>query len=197
MEREDGNPSVVSRIISFFSGMGKKRKTRGRTAASRSHFRTLSMMTLPPIDISAYGDPDTILYTFKVWDHRTEGRIHINKRDLELYQADPEGSEGKTQGGRHAGGRGLRPLCRPGYCAPGWKIRGGLPRGDLVAVAATDKNGDASFLVNTEKPGSYVKETAPSIPRMGIRGRRASMMAAPSPPPPEGFGRLPTRTMGR
>ena len=44
---------------------------------------------LEPIDVSGYGASGTILYTFKVWDHRTEGRIHINKRDLELLQCGP------------------------------------------------------------------------------------------------------------
>ena len=37
-------------------------------------------------------------YTFKVWDHRTEGRLHINKRDLELYRADGDKSYGLTRG---------------------------------------------------------------------------------------------------
>ena len=34
---------------------------------------------LGALDVSAYGEPDTILYTFKVWVHRTEGRLHITK----------------------------------------------------------------------------------------------------------------------
>ena len=54
--------------------------------------------SLDSIDVSAYGNPGLILYTFKVWDHRTEGRIHINKRDLELYKADMDSSFGQTQG---------------------------------------------------------------------------------------------------
>ena len=37
-------------------------------------------------------------YTFEVYDHRTEGQIHINKRDLELYRQDAVSSYGKTQG---------------------------------------------------------------------------------------------------
>ena len=53
---------------------------------------------LEPMDPSDYGDPLRCLYRFKIWDHRTEGRIHINKRDLELYKGNPEGSYGKTQG---------------------------------------------------------------------------------------------------
>ena len=53
---------------------------------------------LPAIDTSGYGDADTVLYTFKVWDHRTEGEIYINKRDLELVRADAEESYGRTQG---------------------------------------------------------------------------------------------------
>ena len=129
MEREDGKPSVVSRMISFFSGDGEEEEDEGEDGSVTVSFPDFIDDDLPPIDISAYGDPDTILYTFKVWDHRTEGRIHINKRDLELYQADPEGSEGKTQGDATLEGAVYGLFGRPGYCAPGWEIRGDLPRG--------------------------------------------------------------------
>lgn len=56
---------------------------------------------LGSMDVSGYGKPDTILYTFKVWNHRTEGRLHINKRDLELHRADGDRSYGLTQGMPH------------------------------------------------------------------------------------------------
>ena len=53
---------------------------------------------LGSMDISGFGDPDTFLYQFRIWDHRTEGRIYINKRDMQLYETDPETSYGKAQG---------------------------------------------------------------------------------------------------
>lgn len=50
-----------------------------------------------PIDQDSY-DSDHTGHTFVVRDHRTEGELHINKRDLELYEEDEEDSYGKSQG---------------------------------------------------------------------------------------------------
>ena len=48
-----------------------------------------------PIDQDSY-DSDHTGHTFVVRDHRTEGELHINKRDLELYEQDMEDSYGKS-----------------------------------------------------------------------------------------------------
>ena len=49
---------------------------------------------LGALDVSAYGEPDTILYTFKVWDHRTEGRLHtVSYTHLSMPR---DRKEGKT-----------------------------------------------------------------------------------------------------
>ena len=60
--------------------------------------------------------------------------------------------------------------------------------GDLVAVAATDKNGDASFLVNTEKPGSYVKEDGTIHTPDGDTGPESLYDGGSITSSPEGFG---------
>lgn len=111
---------------------------------------------LDPMDTSGYGSPDTILYTFKVWDHRTEGRIHINKRDLELYQGDQDGSYGQTQGDGTLEGAVYGLFAAQDLIHPDGKSGVVYNQNDLVAVAATDQQGDASFLVYTEKPGTCV-----------------------------------------
>lgn len=49
-----------------------------------------------PIDQDSY-DSDHTGHTFVVRDHRTEGELHINKRDLELYEQDMEDSYGKAR----------------------------------------------------------------------------------------------------
>lgn len=188
VEREDGNPSVVSRIISFFSGDGEEEEDEGDDGSVTVSFPDFIDDDLPPIDISAYGDPDTILYTFKVWDHRTEGRIHINKRDLELYQADPEGSEGKTQGDATLEGAVYGLFAAQDIVHPDGKSGAIYHAGDLVAVAATDKNGDASFLVNTEKPGSYVKEDGTIHTPDGDTGPESLYDGGSITSSPEGFG---------
>ena len=56
---------------------------------------------------------------------RTEGEIHINKRDLDLKAGDNEAydSYGDAQGRRRTGGCGSTACSRRKICAPGWKDR--------------------------------------------------------------------------
>lgn len=109
---------------------------------------------LDEIGTGSYGAPSQILYTFKVWDHRTEGEIHINKRDLELDRADSEISYGQSQGDATLEGAVYGLFAAQNLVHPDGKSGAIYHQNDLVAVAATDKNGDASFLAFTEKPGT-------------------------------------------
>ena len=113
---------------------------------------------LGALDVSAYGEPDTILYTFKVWDHRTEGRLHINKRDLELYRADGDKSYGLTQGDATLEGAVYGLFAAQDIIHPDGKSGTIYNQNDLTAVAATDKQGNASFLAYTEKPGTRLSD---------------------------------------
>ena len=110
--------------------------------------------SLDSIDVSAYGNPGLILYTFKVWDHRTEGRIHINKRDLELYKADMDSSFGQTQGDASLEGAVYGLFAAQDIIHPDGKSGIIYNQNDIVSIAATDKNGDASFLACTEQPAT-------------------------------------------
>lgn len=125
---------------------------------------------LDPIDPSGYGDPSKVLYTFKVWDHRTEGRIHINKRDLELYRADQDGSYGQSQGDGTLEGAVYGLFAAQDLNHPDGKSGIIYNRNDLVAVAATDQQGDASFLAFTEKPGTRLDQDGNILPPAGITG---------------------------
>lgn len=107
-----------------------------------------------PISTDDYGDAGRILYTFKVWNHRTEGRIHINKRDLELYQEDPDQSYGLTQGDATLEGAVYGLFAAQDIQHPDGKTGVVYRKDDLAAIAATDKRGDASFLTFTEAPGT-------------------------------------------
>ena len=109
---------------------------------------------LEPMDPSDYGDPLRCLYRFKIWDHRTEGRIHINKRDLELYKGNPEGSYGKTQGNATLEGAVYGLFAAQDIIHPDGKSSVVYGRDQLTAIAATDKEGNASFLAYTECPGT-------------------------------------------
>lgn len=113
---------------------------------------------LPEMDVSSYGEGETILYTFKVWDHRTEGKIFINKRDLELYRDDKEGSFGKNQGDATLEGAVYGLFAAQDVIHPDGKSGVIYSQNDLTAVAATDQEGNAVFLAYTEKPGTFLGE---------------------------------------
>ena len=53
---------------------------------------------------------------------------------------------------------------------------------DLVAVATTDKNGDASFLAYTEKPGTRLDDDGNIKPLEGLTGPENCTMVHPSHP---------------
>ncbi len=107
---------------------------------------------LGSMDISGFGDPDTFLYQFRIWDHRTEGRIYINKRDMQLYETDPETSYGKAQGDGTLEGAVYGLFAAEEIVHPDGKSGVIYRKDDLTAVAATDKEGNAAFLAYTEAP---------------------------------------------
>ena len=107
---------------------------------------------LGAMDVSSYGNPDTFLYQFRVWDHRTEGKIYINKRDMQLYEADPEESYGKTQGDGTLEGAVYGLFAAADIIHPDGKSGVVYRKDDLTAIAATDKEGNAAFLAYTEAP---------------------------------------------
>lgn len=133
------------------------------------------------------GPSGRVAHTFVVYDHRTEGQIHFNKRDLALAGTEKENEEkegmeesgaydsyGDTQGDAVLSGAvyGLfaaDPIYGPDtqFDADGTVVTGtGLlfDANDLVAVATTDQNGDGSFMVITERPHSiYDYETGQII----------------------------------
>lgn len=96
---------------------------------------------------------------WRIYDHRTEGEVHINKKDLDLKQGENESYNalGDSQGDATLEGAVYGLFAAMKICASGRENRGSLPGNHLVAVATTDKNGDASFLACTEAPGrTYV-----------------------------------------
>lgn len=105
-------------------------------------------------------------HTFAIYDHRVPGQIHFNKRDMDL-EAGENGSYvsyGDTQGDATLEGAVYGLFAADDIYGPdtrrgenGEAIAGTgiiFDANDLVAVAATDKNGDGSFLAITEKPHS-------------------------------------------
>lgn len=114
--------------------------------------------------IDPWGSSDRIGYHFQVSDHRTEGEIHINKRDLELYKKDPDGSYGKTQGDATLEGAVYGLYAAQDITHPDGKSGAVYRQDELVALATTDKNGDASFMAYTEE-----SETSKKVPNLDGR----------------------------
>ena len=113
------------------------------------NFKPSEVPTISPIDGSI------VDHTFVVYDHRTEGEIHINKRDLYLkdgendnYDAYGDAVGDGTLEGAVYGLFALQNINHPdGHTGTVYQ------KDDLVAVATTDRNGDASFMAYTEAPG--------------------------------------------
>ena len=99
------------------------------------------------------GDSGEPAGTIHVTDHRTEGEIHINKRDMQL-KAGENGtydSYGDTQGDASLEGAVYGLYAAEDIVHPDGTTGVVYRAGDLTAVAATDKNGDASFMAYTEE----------------------------------------------
>lgn len=115
---------------------------------------------VPPISQSSYPS-DYTGYSYVVRDHRTEGELHINKRDMELYEQDEEDSYGKFQADATLEGAVYGLYAAEDIIHPDGKTGKVFSAGELVSIAATDKNGDASFVVITE-----TSETSKDVPNL-------------------------------
>lgn len=112
------------------------------------------------------GPADHMGHSFQVYDHRVPGQIHFNKRDMQLAAEEKAGyhAYGDTQGDSTLEGAVYGLFAADDIYGPDTQMdeSGNVIKGtgilfdanDLVAVAATDKNGDGSFLTITEKPHS-------------------------------------------
>lgn len=104
---------------------------------------------------------------WRIYDHRTEGELHINKRDMDLEageNADYD-SYGDAQGDGTLEGAVYGLFAAEDIIHPDGKTGAVYRANNLVAVASTDRNGDASFMVNTEPPGfRYDYESGRIIP---------------------------------
>lgn len=98
---------------------------------------------------------------WRIYDHRTEGEIHFNKRDMELQAGEGElyDSYGDSQGDGTLEGAVYGLFAAEDIVHPDGKTGVVYKKNNLAAVAATDKNGDASFMAYTEAPGRYYDYT--------------------------------------
>lgn len=112
-------------------------------------------------------------YHFAVADHRTEGEIHINKRDLELYQNDESedktASYGKTQGDATLENAVYGLYALDDIVHPDGKTGTVFRAGELVAIASTDKEGNASFVAITE-----ISDTSKDVPNLNTENKNGN-----------------------
>ena len=103
--------------------------------------------------IEPAGPPDRNGYTFSIYNHRTEGELHINKRDMELQKGESQGydSDGDTQGDGTLEGAVYGLYAAEDIIHPDGKTGMVYGKGELTAIATTDQKGDAFFLAYTEE----------------------------------------------
>ena len=104
---------------------------------------------------------DYVGHVFHVYDHRTEGEVHINKRDFELLKGEEKSdvykSEGDTQGDGTLEGAVYGLFAAENINHPDGKSGVVYSAGELVTKATTDENGDASFITITEAPANNLE----------------------------------------
>lgn len=156
-----------------------KEQADGRRKKDKDYLSVRSQISFHPSPIAriAPSDPDYAGssgtdWTFEVYDHRTEGEVHINKRDLLLKQGESEeyDSYGDTQGDGTLEGAVYGLFAASDLIHPDGKTGVVFEKGNLVAVAATDKNGDASFMAITEAPGTLYDYNQGRTTKTGFAG---------------------------
>jgi hypothetical protein len=101
-------------------------------------------------------------WTFIAYDHRTEGEIHFNKKDMTLKGGEIEGysAYGDSQGDGTLEGAIYGLFAATDIPHPDGHSGILFQKDNLVSVAATDRNGDGTFLAITQAPGyTYNYET--------------------------------------
>lgn len=110
-------------------------------------------------------ESDIIDHTFIMYDHRIEGEIHFNKRDLNLSSKEAETfhSYGLDNGDGTLEGAIYGLFAAKDITHPDGKTGTVYKKGNLVSVTATDRDGNASFLAFTEAPGKMYDYTSGQI----------------------------------
>ncbi len=126
----------------------------------------------PSGNYSHCGNADGEENWWRIYDHRTEGELHINKRDMDLKEGESADydSYGDSQGDAVLEGAVYGLFAAEDLVHPDGKTGIVYHKNDLTAVAATDKNGDASFLVYTEEPGMTYRYDLGQIMQRGEAG---------------------------
>lgn len=154
--------SFQNPAFSLSAGVKMRGATGGKSRFSQAYTDALSAACVgrgidpgPADNFSHCSNQDGEDNAWRIYDHRTEGEFHITKKDLDLEagETDRYSAYGDTQGDGTLEGAVYGLFAAEQILHPDGKTGVVYKEDNLVAVAAADKNGDTSFLVNTEAPG--------------------------------------------
>lgn len=139
---------VADKTNSLFKLTGKKKGSGGSSSLSSLPESTETSRISPP-------NSSIVDWTFIVYNHRVEGNIHINKKDMDLKNGETGNynAYGDTQGDGSMEGAVYGLFAATDISHPDGHSGVVFQKGNLVSVATTDRNGDASFLTITQAPG--------------------------------------------
>ena len=125
----------------------------------------------PSGNYSHCNDADGEGNMWRIYDHRIEGEIHFNKRDLDLSNdtGDEFSDYGESNGDGTLEGAVYGLFAAEDIVHPDGKTGAVYKTDDLVAVASTDRDGNGSFLVYTLDPGASYDYKTGSVIRGSIR----------------------------
>ncbi len=107
-----------------------------------------------PDGFSHSNQKEQIKNRFVIYDHRAEGQIDINKRDIKL-QREGYNSYGKSQGDGTLSGAVYGLFAKYDLVHPDGNTGVIYQKDNLISIATTDRNGDAKFTNITQPPGYY------------------------------------------
>lgn len=150
-----GNDDPSISLYAQLSGSGRELFDSAYSTAKGSPSVGELITPGPADNYSHCNDEDGCGNMWRIYDHRTEGEIHINKKDLDLENGanDAYDSYGNSQGDATLEGAVYGLFAAMDIIHPDGKTGTVYMANDLVAVTTTDKNGDASFMTFTEAPG--------------------------------------------
>ncbi|MEY8354714.1 SpaA isopeptide-forming pilin-related protein [Lachnospiraceae bacterium 54-53] len=140
--------SVANKAVSFFR-LGEDDEDSRSGSSLKGLPESTETSRLDPLDSSIRD------WTFIAYDHRTEGEIHFNKKDMDLKagESDSYSAFGDSQGDGTLEGAVYGLFAATDIPHPDGHSGVLFKKDNLVSVATTDRNGDASFLAITQAPG--------------------------------------------
>ena len=105
---------------------------------------------------SHINDKNSEMNKWRIYDHRTEGEIHFNKKDLYLKNKENNlfNAYSIANGDSSLQGAVYGLFASEDVIHPDGKTGVVYKKGDLVSIGTTDRNGNGSFMTFTEKPGT-------------------------------------------